>query len=143
MRKLAALTILFCGSASPAPRQPKFLARRDYGSANCGPCGLAAAADLNGDGVQDIVTASYATFRILLGNGNGTFGAPRSFPAGANPFSLAAADFNVIAAGKFILPVVFPPRDVVVHSAGAIVVVRRHFLQLREHAPPIASDRIH
>jgi len=62
------------------------------------------AADFNGDGVLDLavlVTPSSISFTlpqgnlaILLGKGDGTFGAPVYFPAGSSPGSLAAADFN-------------------------------------------------
>jgi hypothetical protein len=53
------------------------------------------AADFNGDGKLDLVTANYGnTVSVLLGNGNGTFQAPANYPAGTNPFRLAVADFN-------------------------------------------------
>jgi hypothetical protein len=54
-------------------------------------------ADLNGDGFQDIAVANYLvgnTVSVLLGNGDGTFGAAKSYPAGYDPEGLAAADFN-------------------------------------------------
>jgi len=59
--------------------------------------------DMNGDGKPDLVLSNYGSVTggsdtgavfILLGNGDGTFGAPRSFPAGLNPGSLAALDYN-------------------------------------------------
>jgi hypothetical protein len=59
------------------------------------------AADFNGDGNIDLAvsnfgtgSASPGTVAILLGNGDGTFGSPTGFPAGLNPVTLAAADFN-------------------------------------------------
>ena len=54
--------------------------------------------DVNGDGKPDIVTANVNdnTLTVLLGNGSGGFtpasGSP--FATGANPFSVAAGDFN-------------------------------------------------
>jgi len=57
-------------------------------------------ADFNRDGKLDLAFNNYGpppaqgSVVILLGNGDGTFGAPKSFPAGSNPLSLAAADFN-------------------------------------------------
>src|SRR5258706_15707454 len=42
------------------------------------------------------------------------------------------AHLDVIAAGKIILAVELPPRHVHVHSADAVVIVRRHLPQLRE-----------
>ncbi len=55
-------------------------------------------ADFNGDGKMDIaVTAPVnptAAVYVLLGNGNGTFGAPIQIPTPYYPVTLAAADFN-------------------------------------------------
>jgi hypothetical protein len=58
-----------------------------------------AAADFNGDGRVDLAMADLAsnTFRVLLGNGDGTFQPPRSSPAGPDftgPRSVTAGDFN-------------------------------------------------
>jgi uncharacterized protein (TIGR03437 family) len=59
-------------------------------------------ADFNGDGKPDLAVSYYgdaatgaggAVF-VLLGNGDGTFGAPQSFTAGSTPVPLAVADFN-------------------------------------------------
>ena len=54
------------------------------------------AADFNGDGKLDIaVTDSLSdTVIILLGNGDGTFGAPLTIPVGKSPAAIVAADFN-------------------------------------------------
>ena len=69
------------------------------------------AADVNGDGVLDLVTANNGdgTVSVLLGNGDGTFKAAKSYPAGSGPASLAIAD--VTGDGK---------PDVVVAGAGAV-----------------------
>jgi hypothetical protein len=63
------------------------------------------AADLRGNGTLDLVTADYLSNRVtvLLGNGNGTFQAPRSLPV-PNAYWLAAGDFN--EDGKLDLAVV-------------------------------------
>lgn len=56
-----------------------------------------AVADVNRDGIPDIVTASFlsGTVSVLLGNGDGTFQAPRVYPTNANSLLLVAvADFN-------------------------------------------------
>jgi hypothetical protein len=55
-----------------------------------------AVADLNSDGKRDIVTANYdaSTASVLLGNGDGSFGAKTDFATGANPNSVAIADLN-------------------------------------------------
>jgi VCBS repeat protein/putative Ig domain-containing protein/FG-GAP repeat protein len=54
------------------------------------------ACDFNGDGKLDVaVTDSGANeVIILLGNGDGTFGAPTTIPAGSNPDAIVAGDFN-------------------------------------------------
>ncbi|HUB81177.1 MAG TPA: FG-GAP-like repeat-containing protein [Bryobacteraceae bacterium] len=59
------------------------------------------AADFNGDGKIDLAVSDPGTpgsnaggVAVLLGNGDGTFQTPKYFPAGQNPGSLAAADFN-------------------------------------------------
>jgi hypothetical protein len=65
-------------------------------------------ADLNGDGKLDLVvtnvcdvsqenficTSQQTTISVLLGNGDGTFAAPATYPAGTGPFSLVIRDFN-------------------------------------------------
>ena len=58
-----------------------------------------AVGDFNGDGKQDlaVIYDEDATVAILLGNGDGTFAAAVTYPvgpAGAEPFGIAAADFN-------------------------------------------------
>jgi hypothetical protein len=53
-------------------------------------------ADVNNDGVLDIVTVNQdsGTASVLLGNGDGTFQPQIEFSAGSNPEGLAIADFN-------------------------------------------------
>jgi hypothetical protein len=80
------------------------------------PIGVAIA-DLNNDGIPDLITANPATLSygvpipqhqtisVLLGNGDGTFKAATSVPTGEDNQSLAIGDFNgdgntdIIAAG--------------------------------------------
>ncbi|HUO29368.1 MAG TPA: FG-GAP-like repeat-containing protein [Bryobacteraceae bacterium] len=55
------------------------------------------AADLNGDGKLDLIVGNLETYAVvvLLGNGDGTFQRPQSFPTGnAFPISIAVGDFN-------------------------------------------------
>jgi len=54
------------------------------------------AADANGDGTMDLVTANrrFDTVSVLLGLGKGAFAAAASFEVGADPVDLAAADLN-------------------------------------------------
>jgi hypothetical protein len=61
----------------------------------------AAVGDFNGDGNPDLVEANYGwpgesgnTATVLLGNGDGTFGASRNYPVLAQPSAVAVADFN-------------------------------------------------
>ncbi|MFD8141885.1 FG-GAP-like repeat-containing protein [Streptomyces sp. NPDC059708] len=64
--------------------------------AGSGPQGIAAA-DLNGDGHQDLVTSNNTsgTLSVLLGDGHGGFAAPSSVSAGvALPSKLKLADVN-------------------------------------------------
>ena len=58
-----------------------------------------AVADFNGDGKLDLAVANESpslggSISILLGNGDGTFGAARYFTVGTYPASVVAADFN-------------------------------------------------
>jgi len=54
------------------------------------------AADFNGDGKLDLAVTDSGnnTVIVLLGNGDGTFGAPTTVPVGSNPGPIVAADFN-------------------------------------------------
>jgi Big-like domain-containing protein/VCBS repeat protein len=55
-----------------------------------------AISDYDGDGNLDLAIGDSASpnVAILLGHGDGTFGTAAKVPAGANAFSLVAADFN-------------------------------------------------
>jgi tetratricopeptide (TPR) repeat protein len=65
-----------------------------------------ATADFNGDARLDlaVVNKGANTVSILLGNGDGTFGAKTDFPTGTSPVAIATGDFN--GDGKFDLAVV-------------------------------------
>ncbi len=53
-----------------------------------------ALADVNADGIIDIITSSSKGLSILLGNGNGTFQAQLRFAAPGGPSAVAVADVN-------------------------------------------------
>src|ERR1039457_4989139 len=57
-----------------------------------------AVGDFNGDGKLDLVVtnnlSSGGTVSVLLGNGDGTFQAPRNYNVGTYPYSVAVGDFN-------------------------------------------------
>jgi hypothetical protein len=59
------------------------------------PTGLAAA-DVNGDGKVDLVSANQGTntVSVFIGNGDGTFQTPTNYPTGNAPVYVALADFN-------------------------------------------------
>jgi hypothetical protein len=65
-----------------------------------------AVADVNADGHPDLIAAdqSMNEVSVLLGNGDGTFGAPKSFPTGQLPHAVVVADIN--GDGKLDLVVV-------------------------------------
>src|SRR6266568_3265685 len=52
--------------------------------------------DFNGDGKLDLAVTDYSNnnVSVLLGNGDGTFQAPRTFPVGNGPAGVAVADLN-------------------------------------------------
>jgi Bacterial Ig-like domain (group 3)/FG-GAP-like repeat/CARDB/FG-GAP repeat len=55
-----------------------------------------AAADLSGNGKQDVVTSNYGdgTVSVLMGNGDGTFQPAVNYPVGNGPRSVVLADVN-------------------------------------------------
>lgn len=66
-------------------------------------------ADVNGDGIFDLIAANQLdnTLQVALGNGNGTFQAPQSFATGTGPNTVVARDINgdgrpdLLTANKF------------------------------------------
>src|SRR5262249_33424726 len=89
------------GDSSPATNVPVSLAATPSLSfASHQPVGqwpvTVAAADFNGDGKPDLVTASAfdGSVKIAQGNGDGTFQLPQSYALGARPAWLAVGDLN-------------------------------------------------
>ncbi len=90
---LPSLTLLISSTVLAQPIS--FNARRDF-AVGTAPQSVAVG-DFNDDGVQDLAAAVQGTnnVSVLLGKGNGTFQAGRSFPdGGSNPRSVVVADFN-------------------------------------------------
>jgi hypothetical protein len=59
------------------------------------PVGILTVADFNGDGKPDLATQGFSSVEVLAGNGDGSFGPPRSYPVGDSMVtSLATADVN-------------------------------------------------
>src|SRR5262249_19114940 len=72
---------------------PSFL-RADY-AAGAGPQWFSMG-DLNGDGSLDLAVpdVSGSTLAVLIGDSDGTFGAPTLYPTGLTPHQTAIADLN-------------------------------------------------
>ncbi|MEA2473725.1 MAG: hypothetical protein QOE06_1640 [Thermoleophilaceae bacterium] len=85
--KVAILLGVGDGTFTPAPGSPV--------TVGTGPQSVAIG-DMNDDGFGDIVVvnATSGTTSVLLGVGNGTFGAPADYPSGPSPYGLVLADFN-------------------------------------------------
>jgi hypothetical protein len=73
-----------------------------------------AVADVNGDGRPDLVVGCQPfneygvnSVSVLLGNGDGTFAPPQTFPVGPTPFSVAVADINADGKPDILVPNVF------------------------------------
>jgi hypothetical protein len=72
-------------------------------------CG-AAAVDINGDGKLDLVVRNSPanTVQVLLGNGDGTFKNPVSFPTGENPSQVTVGDSTETAGWISLSPTSIP-----------------------------------
>lgn len=91
----ALLNVVANPVVTPPPNGSPFASGAAYAA---GPTPqAAAAADFDGDGKRDLVTANFDgnSLSLLKGNGDGTFAQPPIFlPAGRSPVSLSAGDFN-------------------------------------------------
>jgi len=114
------------GKASPEEKsalrdqqalRPLFLPPVVYG---CSP-GPFAVADVNGDGKLDVVSSAYGTLCILLGNGDGTFQSPLTYPLANAVSSLALADVN--GDGKLDVIGISSNISILNYSAGVSVML--------------------
>jgi hypothetical protein len=85
------VSVLLGSSTSPGSFSPA----TTVGFVDAGPVSISAA-DLNGDGKTDLVTANSRAhdISILLGNGDDTFKTPMNIAVGNDPTSVVAADLN-------------------------------------------------
>ncbi len=94
-RSLLLCSSLFVAWVHPASAEP--LLQAPYISFSLGTGGSRAGlADLNADGMPDIVATNNdsSTISVRLGLGSAVFGVRRVFPAGSEPLALALADVN-------------------------------------------------
>jgi hypothetical protein len=89
-RTIAVVATLACFAVRGATTSPSFSARRDYPSA----AGFVIVADVNGDGIPDVVALDGATIATLLGNGNGTFHTGPGSTPGGSVFDGVPIDLN-------------------------------------------------
>lgn len=87
---LSLLTAAISFSAVRVSAQSATFARTDYALLGNNHT----VADFNGDGIPDLAGTAANNAAILLGNGNGTFGAKVQYPAGGFTQDLATGDFN-------------------------------------------------
>src|SRR5439155_997417 len=86
--------LMFLALAAPARAAPLFKAPSLVFDPGGAPASVAIA-DVNMDDHPDIVTGNgFCTVSVLLGKGNGTFGARTELHAGFCPYAIAIGDLN-------------------------------------------------
>src|SRR5690348_15182434 len=78
---------------SASMRVPSFAAKTSYRTGGEGPS-LVGMADLNGDGVPDVVTLTANRASVFLNRGDGSFRSRSDYQAGPSPDATALADLN-------------------------------------------------
>ncbi len=88
-------TAIATRSATPVTQTLAAPANAPSGAASTGTL-FSVVGDFNQDGLPDLAVTNLAddTISILLGNGDGTFKPPVSYPAGSGPYAIAVSDFN-------------------------------------------------
>src|ERR687887_514199 len=116
---LTANLLLLCGATSAPAQTLRFAAHKDYPVGAFGPASVAVG-DINGDSRQDLAVANNLgdSVAVLLGNGDGSFQAPRVVYLGPsnNPRSVAIGEFN--GDGRADLAVANPTSNTVVVLRG-------------------------
>jgi hypothetical protein len=134
MRSVVLLFVLCCGApAAQTIKQPTFFARRDYPTA----FGWVAVADVNGDGIPDVITSGGPFLSILLGNGNGTLTpGPTTMPALSDVGLFAPVDLNGDFVCQKAIPTAHIPPSAILglaalnFSRGPVVVPNEYPTQL-------------
>ena len=91
LRRMAFLFITFCSlSTFVAGQTPSFIARHDFATPSRESS--VAVADLNGDGIPDMVSVGFQSVSVFLGNGDGTFQAASNISLSGR--FVAIGDFN-------------------------------------------------
>jgi len=85
------------------------------------PASAGVTGDFNGDGKLDIAVITGSGVSVLLGNGNGTFGAPTLFAINGFPVHLIAGDFN--QDGLMDLAVTVAASNISTGSPGVVAIL--------------------
>jgi|WetSurMetagenome_2_1015567.scaffolds.fasta_scaffold1236848_1 hypothetical protein len=93
--KTLQMLVVFCVFSLPAEAQVIFNLSSSPGAGGSDPNAVAAA-DVNGDGRVDLVSANYYgnSITVLTNKANGGFVLAGTYPVGNNPIRVVAADFN-------------------------------------------------
>jgi hypothetical protein len=102
-------------------------------------------ADLNGDGIPDVVTTNAiaganGTVSVLLGNGDGTFQTANTFSVGQYPQSVAVGDFDGDGVPDLAVALAADSKVTVFHGNGDGTFGPGHDYAVRGAASVVAAD---